>query len=222
MLRAMALRSVTQHLGHLPLFPLPEALLFPTMRMPLHIFEPRYRQLVRDARSDQLPIAIGHIKKSSHATGGVVPVYPVVGAGFIDEIEELPDGRFMIVLVGEARVQIVTEKTTTQPYRVVVGERLVDCVTSSEQNRTALQGLRRMILALHQTEPRVASALTGAIGERTSAGDVANVLGSLLHAEPQLRQSWLEEVNPVARLQAVTEALGTFMAERSEGRLTLN
>lgn len=212
MLVLMAPRSLAQHLGHLPLFPLPDAVLFPTMRLPLHIFEPRYRQMVRDAKRQGLPIAIGHMKIMPDAGPGPVVVHPVVGAGFIDSLEELPDGRFLIVLLGEARVLIREEKETPHPYRVVAGDPVLDLEISSEETRRVLEEVRRVILAIHHSDPLIGSTLSAAIAEQTGVGEVADTLAGLIHADPVLRQQWLEERNPAARLHAVTEALETMLA----------
>jgi len=207
----MAQQSLKDHLRHLPLFPLPDAVLFPTMRLPLHVFEPRYRQMVHDAQAGGLPIAIGHMKDSVVPPGGQPAVFPIVGAGFIDALEELPDGRFLIVLLGQQRVRIVEEPASEHPYRVVVGELVFDATISEADNRRALEEVQRVILAMHQREPLVASTLSGAMRDRTHAGEVADVIAALVHTDPMLRQGWLEEMDPAVRLHAVTEALETLL-----------
>ncbi len=207
----MAQQSLKEHLGHIPLFPLPDAVLFPTMRLPLHIFEPRYRQMVHDAQVQGLPIAIGHMKSSTVSAAGQPGVFPVAGAGFIDALEELPDGRFLIVLLGQQRIRIVEERPSSHPYRVVVGELVFDSTISEADNRRALEEVQRVILAMHQREPLVASTLSGAMRDRTQAGEVADIIAALVHTDPMLRQAWLEEQDPALRLHAVTEALETLL-----------
>lgn len=218
----MAAPLVSAHLDHLPLFPLPETILFPSMRLPLHIFEPRYRQMVRDAQSQGLPIAIGLIRASAHPLVEPVPVRDVMGAGFIDEVEELPDGRFLIELVGSQRVRIVEEKDSPHPYRVIRAEPFVDFEVTPQENEQALDVLRRLILAIHRRERRVGAVLSTIVEENHLAGSVADAIAAVIQTDALVRQSWLEEKNPARRLQAVTETLEEFLAQLSPGQGELN
>ena len=110
-----------------PIFPLAGALLFPRSQLPLHIFEPRYRAMVRDAlASDGL---IGMIQPKhvlSDAAGGVEgdekeppAVYEVGCLGRIIASEELEDGRYNIVLEGTSRFRLAREADVTTPYRQI-------------------------------------------------------------------------------------------------------
>lgn len=86
----------------LSIFPLPGALLFPGMHLPLHIFEPRYRALVSDAMARDR--RIGMIQPNG---GGDVPgLYALGCVGRIAEVEALDDGRYNLVLEGVALFQI--------------------------------------------------------------------------------------------------------------------
>src|SRR3982751_2428674 len=84
-----------------PLFPLPGAILFPRSQLPLHIFEPRYREMVRDAIEG--PGRIAMIQPQTFDDAGNPPLYGVGCVGDIVGIEELEDGRFNIVLLGANR-----------------------------------------------------------------------------------------------------------------------
>lgn len=192
------------------------------MRLPLHIFEPRYRQMVRDAQSQGLPIAIGLIRASAHPLVEPVPVRDVMGAGFIDEVEELPDGRFLIELVGSQRVRIVEEKDSPHPYRVIRAEPFVDFEVTPQENEQALDVLRRLILAIHRRERRVGAVLSTIVEENHLAGSVADAIAAVIQTDALVRQSWLEEKNPARRLQAVTETLEEFLAQLSPGQGELN
>lgn len=218
----MFLRSIGKHLDHLPLFPLPGALLFPTMRLPLHIFEQRYRQMVQDARRQQLPIAIGHILREAQVPGEPPRVHAVLGAGFIDNLEELPDGRFLIELVGEQRLRIIEEKETEHPYRVVRVEKVVDEQVSPRDSALAVNTLRQVIVAIHQRDPRAATTLSRAIADLSTAAEVSDAIAALLRADPQVLQSCLEETNPLKRLNEVTRNLESFLVANSTHTGTLN
>ena len=91
----------------LPIFPLPGAILFPRSQLPLHIFEPRYREMVRDAIDGAG--RIGMIQPHRIDDDNQAPLYAVGCVGEIVGIEELDDGRFNIVLLGTNRFRFVQE-----------------------------------------------------------------------------------------------------------------
>ena len=98
-----------------PLFPLPGAILFPRSQIPLHIFEARYREMVRDAMEGAGRIAM--IQPLRLDDDNEAPLYPVGCVGELVGIEELEDGRFNIVLLGSNRFRLVQETTVDTPYR---------------------------------------------------------------------------------------------------------
>lgn len=210
-----------RHLDHLPLFPLPGAVLFPDMHLPLHIFEPRYRTMVQHARSDGLPIAIGMIQEGKQKLERPT-VYAIAGAGFIDSLKELPDGRFLINLVGQARIRILGEKQSSLPYRVVSAERLTDQPPQRDGARRAMDTLQRVIYGMHKEHPQAAGALTSAMSEKEGPGPVADAIAAVIHTDPLVRQSWLEDLDPVHRLSSIIEGLETFLAQSHEPSGPLN
>jgi uncharacterized protein len=98
----------------LPIFPLPGAVLFPRSQLPLHIFEPRYREMVNDALDG--PGRIGMIQPQSAEDDGAL-LYPVGCVGDIVGVEELDDGRFNIVLLGASRFRMISEADCDTSYR---------------------------------------------------------------------------------------------------------
>jgi Lon protease-like protein len=100
-----------------PLFPLAGAILFPRAQLPLHIFEPRYREMVRDAVDGDGMIAIVQPQLVEVRDDRKQPLYPVGCVGEIVGLEELEDGRFNIVLNGSNRFRIVSEVDLETPYR---------------------------------------------------------------------------------------------------------
>ena len=105
--------AIRSSLDRLPLFPLPGGVLLPGARLPLHIFEPRYRTMVKEADNERLPIAIGLLDEETNTNAiGLPKVKPVVGVGAIENLQQLPDGRYMMELVGKMRVRIVDEAHT--------------------------------------------------------------------------------------------------------------
>lgn len=102
------------------IFPLPGAILFPGLQLPLHIFEPRYRALVQDALARDR--RIGMIQPQGEANDA--PLFHVGCLGRIGEVEALDDGRFNLVLEGEARFRLLRELDVTTPFRQVEAELL--------------------------------------------------------------------------------------------------
>jgi Lon protease-like protein len=98
----------------LPIFPLPGAILFPRSQLPLHIFEPRYRDMVRDVLDGAG--RIGMIQPKAAEDEGA-PLYPVGCVGEIVGVEELDDGRYNIILHGWSRFRVVNEADMDTAYR---------------------------------------------------------------------------------------------------------
>ena len=102
-----------------PLFPLPNLYLFPGTVMPLHVFEPRYRQMVEDSLDGPGRLVIGTVLEGHHGQmPGNPPIHEIAGLGEIARHERLPDGRFVIMIVGLARVR-VREVPSDRLYRKV-------------------------------------------------------------------------------------------------------
>ena len=105
-------------LTRLSIFPLAGAILFPGLHLPLHIFEPRYRALVGAALARDRRIAM----IQPQGPGESAPLFAIGCVGKIDEVEALEDGRYNIVLEGEARFRIFRELEVPTPYRQVEAE----------------------------------------------------------------------------------------------------
>ena len=98
-----------------PLFPLPGAILFPRSQLPLHIFERRYREMVKDVIDGAGQIAM--IQPLRLDDDNLAPLYGVGCVGEVVGVEELDDGRYNIVLLGSNRFRLVRESEVDVPYR---------------------------------------------------------------------------------------------------------
>jgi Lon protease-like protein len=101
-----------------PIFPLAGALLFPRTQLPLHIFEPRYRAMVRDALAGEKLIVMVQPRDSNEPPA----VFEIGCLGRIVGSEQLSDGRYNIVLQGIHRIRIAREAEVETPYRQVDAE----------------------------------------------------------------------------------------------------
>src|SRR5262249_30357040 len=105
----------------LPLFPLPNVVLFPNVFLPLHIFEPRYREMVADALATDRLIGMVLLRPGwERDYEGRPPVYPVGCSGVITHAERLADGRYNIVLRGVERFRILEEDLALTYRRAVI------------------------------------------------------------------------------------------------------
>lgn len=115
-----------------PVFPLAGALLFPRSQLPLHIFEPRYRAMVRDALASDGLIAMIQPRDE----GEPPDLFEVGCIGKIAACDELDDGRFNIVLEGLSRFRVAREAEVATPYRQVDADR-----TGFEEDADEVLGL---------------------------------------------------------------------------------
>jgi uncharacterized protein len=142
-----------------PLFPLPNVFLFPGCVMPLHVFEPRYRQMVEDLLDGPGQVVMGTLEQD-HAGEifGAPPVRPIAGIGEICRHERLPDGRFLIWLFGLSRVRI-REVASVRLYRRVAVEPFEEIAPPREREPELRERLRRAILARCEQSAQIPAEL---------------------------------------------------------------
>lgn len=114
--RAVRLNSLSTR--RISIFPLPGAILYPGLQLPLHIFEPRYKAMVSDALARDRRIGMIQPQRPTEDA----PLYAIGCLGKIEEVEALDDGRFNLVLEGEARFRILRELDVTTLFRQVEAE----------------------------------------------------------------------------------------------------
>jgi Lon protease-like protein len=203
---------VRRALPELPIFPLPGAVLLPHALVPLHIFEPRYRKMTRDASEGLHVLALANIP-DERAAGETPPrVLPVVGVGVLARVDRLADGRFNIVLRGVARARIEEELPAIEPYRRVRA-RLLEAEATSARVQAQADALKRLVLALsaaRRSEEMLALVQLAARAQHP--GDLADVVAGVLLATPRDRQAVLEAVALEARLELATQAAAAALA----------
>ncbi len=193
----------------LPIFPLPTVVLFPNVFLPLHIFEPRYREMVADAiRSDRMIGMVLLRQGWQREYEGRPPVYPVGCSGVITHADRLDDGRYNIVLRGIERFRIVEEDDRLS-YRRALVERLPDEPCCAE-DKVALRTQRAKLDAL--LAPAIERSLADIAGEgRIPAAmpdeDLVNALAQYLDLEPLEKQALLEHRSLRSRAEALVELL---------------
>ncbi|MEO7097033.1 MAG: LON peptidase substrate-binding domain-containing protein [Polyangiales bacterium] len=214
-------RDLRPAMRELPIFPLPQAVLFPGALMPLHIFEPRYRKMTRDALDTHGAIAIAHIIEGSPIDEHGHPAISLVaGVGLIVESQELPDGRFNVLLEGRARVHL-TELPFVPAYRRARGELLED--THVDIQATDLQSLVAIANAftvfVQARDPNFQFSLPPSL----PGGRIADLCAHHLILDAKERQKVLETLDPAARVRMVADALAVQLSVfKRESRATMN
>ena len=188
----------------LPIFPLPNVVLFPNVFLPLHIFEPRYRAMVADALDDERMIGMVLLRPGWESDSeGRPPVFPIGCAGLITHNERLPDGRYNIVLRGFQKFRIRSEDTS-RIYRLAHITQIHEPADPDAQDeiRTARRRLEALLVpqqAERATEARIPPAMPDE--------DLINALAQYMELEPLEKQALLEREGLLARCRSLVELL---------------
>jgi Lon protease-like protein len=198
----------SEDLSRLPIFPLPQATLFPGALLPLHVFEPRYRDLTRDVLADNQLMGIARLKPGFEADyEGRPPVFEVCGVGRVIEHKERPDGRYDLTLAGVARVRIVAEHPPDRAYRAVRAELLVDTPPEPALVVALEAQIATLWRALRPHLPESVRDLRELTRDAADAGVYADRLAATLIGDPDVSQCLLTEVDPAERLRMLVERL---------------
>ena len=188
--------------AEIPLFPLPETTLFPGVSRPLLIYEPRYREMIADALKGDKIIGMVRLRPGFEKDyEGRPPIYAVGCAGRIEKYEQMPDGRYVILLQGLTPFRVVSE-SQRKPYRLGRIEAVPDRI--EEQERLPLSALRN----------RLASVLVKVLPLGVDPPDISleddeyiNVVAQNLPMPEDLRQELLERSSVLARARALLDGL---------------
>lgn len=190
----------------IPIFPLPNVVLFPNVFLPLHIFEPRYREMVADAlRGDRI---IGMVLLKPGWEGeyeGRPAVYPIGCAGLATHAEPLPDGRYNIILRGLQKFRILDEDDR-RAYRLARIETIVEVPHDGDGDRETVREARRQLEAL--LRPRLERAGADALMPAAMPDeDLINALSQYLELEALEKQALLERAGVLDRCCSLIELL---------------
>jgi Lon protease-like protein len=187
----------------IPIFPLPNVVLFPQVFLPLHIFEPRYREMVAAALRGDRIVGMVLLRPGWEADyDGRPPVYPVGCAGLITNAERLPDGRYNIVLQGLEKFRIVDEDDS-RPYRVARVESIAE--DAAADDRDAMRQARRRLESL--LVPHQEGVVDPKLPPSMPDEDLVNALAQYLELEPVEKQALLERETLLSRCHSLIELL---------------
>ncbi len=182
------------------LFPLPNCVLLPHASIPLHIFEPRYRHMVRDVLDTQGLIAMtlfdGDAWKEDYQ--GEPPLKPVVCVGYLAQHDQVEDGRYYILLQGICRARIV-EEVGMEDYRAALLEPLETAATMQTPLTTERQRIESLLKDAALLNLAVINGIHRWLNDDMPTPVVIDRVGMTLLDRVEDRYALLAEVDPVRR-----------------------
>jgi Lon protease-like protein len=195
--------------GRLKVFPLPSLVLFPGTVAPLHIFEPRYQAMVKDALASDGVFALAQVPPIAVSElSGNPRLHPMLSAGIISLHQQLPDGRYNLVLTGVCRARVIAELPMDKLYREVQAEPLPDVEGSAEPELN----LRRAVLEVAARLPEKASEPFVKTASRAKGGGLADVVAATIVNNVPRRLELLDELDVDRRLQEVLKEVTALIA----------
>jgi Lon protease-like protein len=202
----------------LSVFPLPGALLFPGMHLPLHIFEPRYRAMVSDAMARDRRIGMIQPRPCPESRQDEPPLFDIGCVGRIAEVEALDDGRYNLVLEGVSLFRVARELDVTTPFRQIEAELL----PAAERDPVLAMGRRA---AIELESRRFADAQGYAVDwnavSRLDDEALVNGIAQIAPFDVAAKQALLESPSLDDRADLVVQLMQFFGRHDGEDRVTL-
>ncbi len=192
--------SIQKACSNMPLFPLPRVVLFPGTLLRLHVFEPRYVQLLEHVQKENGLFAIPMLRSDSLSIQEPI-LHPVAGVGKVVHCTPLPENRFQIVLLGVGRMEILEEKKTDTMYRVAKGTLL-----SEETKDFDIVPLQQLLTQIIMRNPSLSDTWNTLLDESLPIRTFLNTVAEMLISRAEEKQDFLEIES--ARKQ------GDFLSER--------
>jgi Lon protease-like protein len=205
-------RRLASALAALPIFPLPGTVFFPHTLLPLHIFEPRYRQMTQQVIDGAGYMAI--VLSDPSQTGAPVGCARVAGLGRLVHHEKLPDGRFHILLQGIVRVALDDELPLDGLLYRRARAHVVESESPAVDDRRVqeqLNTLRGCYARLCDAHPESKNTLGDLPLRLAEPAVLADLVAAALIEDVALRQQVLEEKRLLRRLEGANDALATLL-----------
>jgi len=211
------------------LFPIPNSVSFPGVPCSLHVFEPRYRQMVRHCIDNEMLMGICHTEKVVHASGEGQTVHEalnsnhstykpcaIFSAGPVNLLQELEDGRLLIEVDTSIRLQLGKEIQTI-PFSIWSCAELLDQISDDGADaklaQTQAKILQRLLILTHDND-RAQEVLKGGHWQTMPAHEFSFVVAGLLGMAPETSQALLEMTIPQKRLDCVLGMINEIGFER--------
>ena len=210
--------ALSQFGGVARLFPLPNVVLFPHVIQPLHIFEPRYRQMTTDALAgDQLICLVLLQPGWEEEYEGKPPLHSVACLGRILDHQRLPDGRFNLLLRGLSRARIVQEVEQLKEYRCARLELLEDAgLPGAGMARKLRRMLGQRVRPWLPAQSPILEQFDKLFQSELPLGALTDRMGFVLPVPVEMKQALLEELDVEDRVKRLMHHLETSEPEKTE------
>ena len=213
----------------MPVMTLPEVAFFPQALMPLHIFEPRYRQMLREALASNRLFAVAGLnsQEANGASGAFEPPHRVAGVGIIRACQENENGTSNLLLQGLCRVEIAGI-ITDEPYRRIRVRALTSQPGATDADNSVLRRELARLIALKQklasNQAQGAAELTTFLRTIEDPEAFIDIAAFSLCEDSRLKQKLLETLDVNRRLKMFSAQIRQEIAElklcrKLQGRL---
>lgn len=210
------------NLQRVALFPIPDCVVFPGTVFPLHVFEPRYREMIKHCIKEKLPLAICHTEKTLHEAAPAKskeealrsnqdtykPV-SVFGAGRCELVSTTDDGRLLVNVYVDRRLKLIEEEQTL-PFIIAKCEPLLDYIINPNDIDLANElkdKISHRLIALSGRDESITNKLESDEWQSKSAQSFSFELFSVVRMESEIQQRILEERNALNRLKITLNIL---------------
>lgn len=199
-------------LNRLPIFPLPKAVLFPGVLMPLHLFEPRYRALAEYCVAGPRVMALATLEPGYEGQyEGRPAIHPVMTVGAIAAERRHPDGRWDIALRGLSRVELIDELPPSEPFRLGKARRLRELERNDD--RLGAERLRSAVIQVANQLPALWPQLSPQLVSAKTPGLLADVVAGTFVESSAIRRELLEELTVSRRLDMLQDYLAKVILD---------
>lgn len=205
---------VPEVLREVPVFPLPGTVLLPRTMISLHVFEPRYREMMECCIEGSRLLAVAmYDEEGAPDDHGRPAIHPVAGIGALRRSAKLPDGRYNIVVEGLARVDISEEHPPTRCFRRATARVLEDVIDrDAAALARSIASLRALCTrALTKSDGEDDGELLEGLAHVTEPSALADLVAAAAVRDSLDRQRVLAEPNVLERLELVAGALGALL-----------
>jgi Lon protease-like protein len=195
----------------LKVFPLPSVVLFPGSGLPLHIFEERYREMVRDAMAADRVIALVQPEPEADLHDPHPPIRPLCCVGTIARHQQLPDGRSNIVVQGVVRARLLDELPATHLYREFRAQLLPDADGAQDWGASEEMVRQAVLEVAARLPPDVGQGLVQ-VAARAKGGALADAVASAVVPDLDRRFALLAELDVGVRYRSLLSDIGEVIA----------
>src|SRR5262245_23523877 len=190
------------------LFPLPNLVLFPSVVQPLHIFEPRYRQMMADALAGDRLLALVLLQPGWEEDYHLAPpLHPIACLGKVFKEEQLPDGRYNLLLHGLKRIRLLEEVQTAKLYRSARVELLEDLDPTPADAQLLRDELGQQMPAWFSAHGGAADQIVKLLHSDLPLSPLCDIFCFALPLEVAFKQRLLEELDVARRVSLLLEHL---------------